>query len=83
MKIVLLMVLFSTPADPEPHMAEGYAPRPAATLEQCLTRRAHLQAYMEANLPRGVRFKAFCTVTRIEGYDEALDAFRRALGAPL
>ena len=82
MELILLMVLFSTPDSPDPHMMHGFAPRPAQSLEQCLTRRSHTQSYLEANSHPDVRVKVFCTVTQIHGYDEALAAFRTELGDP-
>ena len=83
MKLILLMVLFSTPNDPTPHMMDGYGPRKMSSVEMCLTRRSHLQSYIEANAHPDVKAKVFCTVTEIHGYDEALSAFQAELGDPV
>jgi hypothetical protein len=82
MKLIMLMVLFSTPAEPAPHPAYGFAPRPMEDMGKCLQYRSRLQAYLEANTPGGTRFTAFCVEFHAQGYDEALDAFKRGLGAP-
>ena len=80
MKMFLLMVLFSTPAKPAPHELPGFHPRPAETMEQCLQRRANLQRYIEDNKHSKVKFKAFCVEFSANGYDEALDSFKREIG---
>lgn len=82
MKLIMLMVLFSPPAEPSPHMEHGFGPRVAASVEQCLNWRDNAQEYLAGAVKDGVRFKVFCVEFDAHGYDEAVDAFRRQLGDP-
>ncbi len=83
MKMILLMVLFSTPADPAPHQFDGFGPRVMESMEQCLARRSTLQAYITDKRPsEDIKFKALCVEFEARGYDEAVSAFKRELGKP-
>lgn len=82
MKMIMLMVLFSTPAEPLPHAEHGFSPRLTDSMEQCLQRRSQMHSYLAANAAPGVQFKAFCVEFEAQGYDEAVDAFKRELGDP-
>lgn len=80
MKMILLMVLFSTPAEPLPHEEHGFAPRVVEDMATCLQRRSRLQAYLETIADKGTLFKAFCVEFQAVGYAEALAAFHRTIG---
>jgi hypothetical protein len=82
MNLILLMALFSTPDQIEPHQEYGYAPLNVKNMETCLTRRASIQRYFEANLTPDTRFTVFCVEMTAHGYDEALDAFNREISDP-
>ncbi|MDE4176344.1 hypothetical protein PXK01_19485 [Phaeobacter sp. PT47_59] len=82
MKMIMLMVLFSTAADPAPHTEDGYYPRQMASMEKCLQHRSRLHSYLEAHTSGETRFKAFCVEFNAQGYSEAVDAFRRDIGDP-
>ena len=82
MKMFLLMVLFSTPAEPAPHEIPGFGPRKAASMEQCLNRRSTLETYIEANKASSTKFKVFCVELEAKGYDDALASFKSELGDP-
>lgn len=82
MKLVMLLVLFSTEAQPAPHQEPGFGPRAASSMEQCLMRRRYLQNHLEGIAGDGVAYKVFCVEFQALGYDEALAAFRRELGDP-
>lgn len=82
MKLIMLMVLFSTASEPAPHVEHGYGPRPMKSMETCLHRRGQMQAYLDANSHGRTHAKAFCVEFHAQGYSEALDAFKRSLGDP-
>ena len=82
MKMIVLMVLFSTVANPVPHTAHGFKPRPVASMERCLKRRSSMQNYFERNIGHGTKFTVFCVEFNAVGYDDAVDAFKRRIGDP-
>lgn len=83
MKMFLLMVLFSTPAEPIPHEIDGFGPRPAKTMAQCLNRRTALENYIEGHRAAETKFKVFCVEFEASGYAEAVESFLREIGDPL
>ena len=83
MKMFLLMVLFSNPAEPAPHDSPGYKPRQQPTMERCLERRSSLQNYFDKYSAPDIEISVFCIEFQALGYDEAVDAFNRSLGNPL
>lgn len=84
MEMIFLMVLFSTRDNPKPHFEPDWEPRQAATVEQCIERRDKTHQYLTGvTNPAHTRFKVFCTVTEMHGYDEALRAFYVDLSAPI
>lgn len=81
MKMILLMVLFSTPVNPLPHEKHGYAPRVVKDMETCLTRRSTMQRYFQNNRKsEDIKFSVFCVEFQAIGYDEAVAAFQRTIG---
>lgn len=80
MKMVMLMVLFATVAEPEPFEHPDFAPRLQQDMATCLKRRSFMQGYLEQQVPRHVQFFVFCVEFRAIGYDEAIAAFRRRIG---
>lgn len=80
MKMVMLMVLFATFADPEPRSHPDFAPREQQDMATCLERRSFLQNYLSQEVPRHVQFVVFCVEFRALGYTEAVAAFKRTLG---
>jgi hypothetical protein len=84
MELIFLMVLFTTPDNPKPHFEHDWGPREAPTVEECVKRRDNLHRYLTGvTNPDHTRFKVFCTVTEMHGYDEALQAFFVELSAPI
>jgi len=83
MKLFLLMVLFSTPGNPEPHEEYGFGSRRVESMEVCLQRRDYLETYLAEYAPPSYKFTAFCVEFRALGYDEALEEFKSSIGRPL
>ncbi len=82
MKTVILMVLFSTVANPEPHEGSryGYGHREAPDMESCIKRRDFLTETLSKQAGEGDYFTAFCIEMEVHGYSEAIDDFRRSIG---
>jgi|GEM_PF-3877206 len=80
MDLVMLMVLFSTPAEPAPHTAHGFGPRPMRSVEHCLERRSYAQKYIEGIVSDGTVFSVFCVTFEAHGYEDARDALARRVG---
>ena len=82
MKIILLVVLFSTPSNPEPHEGSryGYGHRSAPTMEACLKRRDFLMNTLAKHANEDEHYTAFCVEMEVFRYTEALQEFRRSLG---
>lgn len=83
MKLIMLMVLFSTPDNIEPHADPRFGALAMKSVEQCLTRRSFAHKFFKETLREGTRFRAFCVQFEAFGYDEALAAFRADLGPAL
>lgn len=82
MKLILLIVLFSTPENPQPHEEHGFGPRPAASLEQCLKWRSATQDYLDEHVDSHVFVHAACVEFEARGYEEAEEALIRKSGIP-
>lgn len=83
MNLIMLMLLFSTPENVTPHHDPRFGPITMQSVEHCLTRRSFAHKYFKEHLSEGTRFSAFCVQFEAHGYEEAFDAFRRDVGAPL
>lgn len=82
MKMIVLMILFSTPLDPEPHEGSryGYGHRTAPSMEVCLKRRDMTLKQLERKAPERTKFTAFCVEMEVQGYSEAVERFKRTIG---
>ena len=78
MKIIILITLFSTVDNPAPHFVKEHPMRAMDTMEQCLKTRNFRYNYWE--IPEKVKVTHFCMTLEVQGYDEALEAFKRQIG---
>lgn len=83
MKLILLMVFFSTPDNPEPHPGDdyGFGHRQVPTLEMCLKRRdVLLRQLKKASKNPKVKYAAFCTELELKGFEESMETFKKSIG---
>ena len=81
MKLIFLMVLFSTPSDPAPHHHPDFGAMRMNDMDHCLARRSFLQNQLERQISnRAIAFFPFCVEFTASGYDEAVDRLNRMTG---
>lgn len=82
MKMILLMILFSTPEKPEPHVGTdyGFGHREAPSMEVCMKRRDMTLKQLEGRLGKGEYATAFCVEVDVHGYAEGVENFKRNIG---
>ena len=84
MKIILLMVFFSTADRPEVHAGDdyGFGHREVKSMEICVKRRDFLLDQLERAAPKNMKFSAFCVEMELLGFVEGMDDFKKTLGKP-
>lgn len=80
-KIVVLMVFFSTPGNREPHVEPGFGHKVVKDMNTCLVMRDNLLSYTMKNvIEDGALVTAFCTETTMYGFTEAMEEFKKRIG---